>query len=220
MIVANLATYPLRRSFLTKVLASICPQVDRVNLVLNEYAAVPEEVRNFENVKPIIPPHDTKDTGKFLPDVSRSEFVFFIDDDFLFPADYVARSLERIQALPFRSFLAGYHCSVYRKPKLTMTLQGGKAWLRFHLRPSRIAGYRITYGSGNPVPVPTLVDQVGSGLAIMRSEDVPPFDYMRSSQKFVDVRLAKWCFERGVSSVVCRAFVSRSTAIGSRTPRV
>lgn len=201
MIVANLATYPPRRSFLDVVLKSISPQVDRVNLVLNEYDEIPEEVRAFENVHPIIPAEDTKDTGKFLPDISDSTFVFFVDDDLFYPHDYVTRSLARMDALPFTSALCGYHCSVYRKPKLRLSPEGGKAWLRFHLKPNMLAAYRDLYGSGNPVKAPILVDQVATCAAVMRGKDVPPFDYMRTSQKFVDVRLAKWCFERGIPRV-------------------
>ena len=51
----------------------------------------------------------------------------------------------------------------------------------------------------------------------MRSEDVPPFDYMRDSQKFVDVRLAKWCFERGIARVCIaldRDWLTESGSLG------
>ncbi|MDA1155039.1 MAG: hypothetical protein O2873_09865 [Proteobacteria bacterium] len=42
---------------------------------------------------------------------------------------------------------------------------------------------------------------MATNAAIMRGKDVPPYDYMKTSQKFVDVRLAKWCFERGIPRI-------------------
>ena len=44
-------------------------------------------------------------------------------------------------------------------------------------------------------------DQIATNSAILRPQDMPPLDYMRGSQKFVDVRLAKWSFEQGISHV-------------------
>ena len=35
----------------------------------------------------------------------------------------------------------------------------------------------------------------------MLAKHAPPYEFMRSSQKFVDVRLARWCFERGITRV-------------------
>jgi len=60
MITANLATYPPRREALEKVVAAISPQVDRLNVVLNEYDAVPAELQKYPNVVPLIPETDLK----------------------------------------------------------------------------------------------------------------------------------------------------------------
>jgi len=50
-----------------------------------------------------------------------------------------------------------------------------------------------------------VVDQIASGVAILRGQDMPPFSYMEDSQKFVDVRLARWGFENGLIPVIlCR----------------
>ena len=43
------------------------------------------------------------------------------------------------------------------------------------------------------------VDQIGTGTAILRAADYPPFAYMRGSERFVDVRFARWCYEQGIS---------------------
>jgi hypothetical protein len=201
MIVANLATYPPRRAFLSHVLAAISPQVDRINLVLNEYESVPEEVTGFPNVRAVIPHEDTKDVGKFYTDVSDAEFVFFIDDDLAYPPDYVARTLDRLAALPERRVLAGYHCSIYERPRITPSWTGLKRFAKYYLQPDTIANYRRVLNFPAAYPHPVIVDQVATNAAVMRAELVPPYDYMRSSQKFVDVRLAKWCFEREIRRI-------------------
>ena len=201
MIVANLATYPPRAAFLPTVLARIAPQVDVLNLVLNEYSQVPGWIAQHDSVVPVIPDHDTKDAGKFFPDISGAEHVFFIDDDILYPEDFVARSLERMAALGEGRFLGGYHCSIYRPPPLALSVRSLKSRLRYMVSPNRIAGFRTFYHFGVAHDRPIYVDQVATNAALMRARDVPPYSYMRSSRKFVDVRLARWCFEQGIARV-------------------
>ena len=118
MIVANLATYPPRRRNLMRVVADIAPQVDRLNVILNQYDRVPEALSAFGNVVPLIPGEDTKDTGKFYPDVSGAQWVFMVDDDILYPADFIARTLRLARETGIDRFCAGYHGSLYlRRPK-------------------------------------------------------------------------------------------------------
>ncbi len=202
MIVANLATYPPRAEFLPRVIASIAPQVDQLNVVLNEYDTAPTWLAGMANVRAILPDEDTKDAGKFYPDISGAEHVLLIDDDIIYPDDYVAHTLARFRSLAVPHALGGYHCSVYTRPALSLSPAGLRRFLRFYLRPSRIAGYRRILHFGLDIPKPLLVDQVATNAAILRAEDMPPWDYMRTSQKFVDVRLARWCFERGIVPVL------------------
>jgi hypothetical protein len=201
MIVANLATYPPRRAFLRHVLDAITPQVDRVNLVLNEYDSPPEEAAGYANVRAVIPHEDTKDVGKFYTDVSDAEFVFFIDDDVSYPREYVARTLERLAALSDGPTLAGYHCSIYERPLVTMSWEGLKRFAKHYLQPETIANYRRVFNFPAANEAAVTVDQVATNTAVMRASLVPPYDYMRTSQKFVDVRLAKWCFEHSIRRV-------------------
>lgn len=201
MIIANLATYPPRQEFLPTVLDRIVPQVDRINLVLNEYVNIPPQMKRYDNVIPILPDHDTKDAGKFYPDASGADYVFFIDDDILYPSDFVSRSVERMKALGDGRFLGGYHCSVYKRPSISPSLRSIKSFIRFKLYPNRVAGYRSFYHFGIKQKKPIYVDQIGSGAAVMRGRDVPSYSYMQTSQKFVDVRLARWCFEQKISKV-------------------
>lgn len=201
MITANLATYPPRYETLIKVLEAISSQVDCINLVLNGYDSIPERVTSFNNVNAIIPDHDTKDAGKFYFDVSNADYVLLIDDDILYPDDYVLKSIETLNAYDEKNILAGYHCSIYQKPSRPKDIRSLKRYVRFYLKSDVITEYRKSFHYTSEVDEPILVDQIATGTAIIRGKNMPSYDYMKSSQKFVDVRLARWCFERNILRV-------------------
>ncbi len=201
-IIANLATYPPRGGFLPRVVASIAPQVDQLNLVLNEHTSVPEFLSEYKNIRPIIPDHDTKDAGKFLPACAQSEYVLLIDDDIIYPSDYVAMSIARMRKLGRGRYLGGYHASIYRRPFLRpVSVRSFKSNVRFVMLKSSIARFRKVFPFTDRLPDYMIVDQIGSGTAIMRGSDMPPYEFMKTSQKFVDVRLARWCFEQDITVV-------------------
>jgi len=202
MIIANLATYPPRAEFLPSVVDAISPQVDQLNIVLNEYDSVPEFLSGYKNVNALVPDHDTKDAGKFLFDCTQAEYVVLIDDDLVYPKDYVAKSVARMRALGPGRYLGGYHCSIYNRPGLRpISIKSVKANIRFLVSPSHIARFRRILFLGHGLTDPVVVDQIGSGTAIIRGADIPPYEFMKPSQKFVDVRLARWCFEQGIVRV-------------------
>lgn len=116
MKVANLATYPPRHASMLDVVRALAPQLDRLNVVLNEYEQVPQDLDAFSNVVGILPEHDTKDAGKFLPDVSDADYVFLVDDDLIYPDDYVARTIASFEALGPSGFVGAYHGSLYVRP--------------------------------------------------------------------------------------------------------
>ena len=199
MIVANLATYPKRRDHLAAVIAAIAPQVDRLNLVLNQYEAVLPEFAGVANLNQILPDEDTKDVGKFYPDTSGADWVFMIDDDMNYPPDYVARSLSAMKALAPRRVLGGYHGSLYYRPGPTLRPKRLIGWLRW--RRERIADYRRPLRFREALERPTVVDQIATNAAVIAGADMPPYSFMAGSQKFVDVRLARWCHEKGILPV-------------------
>ena len=201
MIVANLATYPARYSNLENVVKSISPQVDQLNLVLNEYSEVLPEFESYANLKMILPPRDLKDVGKFFPDITGAKYVFLIDDDIEYPADYIERTLTSFGALPSGPKVAGYYASIYAMPKFGLSPKTLKDWL-LSKSPRRIARCRRVFKLVDKLEHPSLVDQVATNALVIRAEDMPPFSYMEGSEKFVDVRLSKWCFEQGMPAIV------------------
>ncbi len=194
-----MSTYPPRRLSLVAVVEQIAPQVDRLNVVLNEYSAAIPELIKFDNVCQILPQTDTKDVGKFLPDTSSAQYVLTIDDDIIYPVDYVEQTIERFSALGESGFVGSYHGSLYYMPQLSWRLDKFRAWI--HYSDQKISEYRHVSTFYNSQFNPLIVDQIGTGVAIVRGVDFPPFSYMESSQKFTDVRFARWCFEHKLKPV-------------------
>ncbi len=197
MIAVNLATYPPRRENLRKVVASLSRQVDLINVVLNEYTAPLPELADFSNVRQIIPTVDTKDTGKFYPDLDGVEIVLLADDDIVYPKDYVALSVKRFRAIQPRA-IAGYHGSTYFKPRFSLAPRRFQIWA---CHPKKIGRCRSVLDFTKALEQFIIVDELGTGTTIMRAADMPPFGYVADAQKMVDVRLARWCFEHGISPV-------------------
>lgn len=195
MIAANLATYPPRREGVVKVVEQLAGQVDRLNLVLNEYDQPLQELAHFENVRQILPEEDTKDTGKFYPDTSGAEFVLLVDDDIDYPEDFVSRTVSLFRQFG-RGFIGGYHGSLYQSR--WDYLRRGKIRRAISYDRDRIADFRKVFRFHGDLDHAVVVDQIATNAAILNGPDVPPYDYMRDSRKFVDVRLARWCFERSI----------------------
>ena len=195
MIVANLATYPPRRDGMLDVVRALAPQVDRLNIVLNEYTEIPSELASISNSAPVIPTENTVDVGKFYVRPDPGSLVLYVDDDIYPGPDFVARTVERFRALGPGKWLGGYHGSLYQRPSLRKPL----AFLKYSRR--RIANYRQVWATDHGLAQAIVVDQIATNSAIIRGEDAPPYDFMRDSRKFVDVRLARWCHERGITPV-------------------
>lgn len=196
-----MATFPPRAGSLKEVVERILPQVDQLNVVFNEYLRVPEKYKDVQGLCSIIPHEDTRDVGKFYPEISESGYILFVDDDVDYPEDYVTETIRRFEALPEVRFLGGYHTSIYQKPKVYLTLNQIGRYIHFLLLPHKIAAFRKVVSFLHDLDAPIFVDQVATNSAIMRGRDMPPYTYMRDSQNFVDVRLALWCFGQGIETV-------------------
>lgn len=200
MIVANLATYPPRLGSLMKTIERLCPQVDRINVVLNQYQEVPLAIQKNAKICAMIPEEDTKDTGKFLPDVSDASWVFLCDDDIHYPNTYVVDSIKTMTAIDEPNFVGGYHGSIYRSARLRKWSVGGlRRYLKERRRP--LGAVRDRIGIHQECPLPVVVDQLGTGVMVLRAHQMPPFDYVKSAQKYIDVRMARWCFENDIVQV-------------------
>jgi hypothetical protein len=175
MIRAHMATYPARRDVLELAVRAIARQVDRIYLVLNDYAEVPAELSDIANLEAIIPDLDLKDTGKFWPVPAADDVVVLADDDLRYNPDHVRVLLDEGTRIGLDRNVVGLHGSIYESRRK-----------------------RTFVHMNDPLRVARRVHQLGTGTVLALGRNVAPFDYMAGSQKFVDVRYARWLANRRI----------------------
>ncbi|HGG05822.1 MAG TPA: hypothetical protein ENK28_10215 [Aliiroseovarius sp.] len=177
-----MATFPPRLEQLQHSLPSIARQVDRVDLILNEYPEIPAFLAGFANVNPIIPVQDTKDAGKFLPAAKDDDLVFLADDDLLYAPEYVQVFLDEGTRLGLQNHVLGLHGTLYKRRLKSLRSRS-----------------RFPYAKRLKKSI--VVDQLGTGTVMVKGGNMPSFAQMNKAQKFVDVRFASLCRQAGLSLV-------------------
>lgn len=180
MIQAFIATYPKRRHVFAQVLHSISPQVDRIIAVLNEYDRVPGDLPTFANVEYVVPEEDLKDVGKFMARPDPDDEVFLIDDDILYPGDYVEH-LRRIgSGMEMERCVLGMQGHLFAHDPVKQAY----IWrnVLFHQGHTQILG----------------ADYLGTGTVYALGKNIAGLDDMKGSQRFADIRYGTWLFERNV----------------------
>ncbi len=180
---AHMASFPERQHVLPAALRSIAPQVDEIHLVLNEFRAIPGFLAEFSKVNPILASEDFKDVGKFVTRPADDDHVFFVDDDLCYGSGYCDWITRRAEAIGLEANVFGLHASIYRRTDGA----DSKSRKIFHYR--------------KPLRQTVHVDQVATNSTFAIGKNVPPLDYMRGSQKFVDVRYARWCYENNLDQI-------------------
>jgi hypothetical protein len=117
--VGGMATMPTRRQTLRKVLEAVLPQLDRLYIYLDKHEAVPTDLAAEPKIVPLLPSANGMlgGGGKFLGLELHAEpcFYFSLDDDILYPANYVevlVRALERHR----RRAAVGFHAAWFKPP--------------------------------------------------------------------------------------------------------
>lgn len=202
MIVANMATYPARAAALREAVQRIAPQVDRLNVVLNEYDAVPEWLKEMPGVFALIPDEDLKDIGKFYPGVADSDVVILVDDDLLYPSDYVSHLVREATAaglLSGRGGIGGLHGTIYTgfldnlSIRVALRVLYHRAW--------RVGSFRRMLSYWDELAKPVQVEQIGTGTAILPGHLMPALPDMISGKRRADVQLAGWAHRNNVPIV-------------------
>ena len=196
-VVACVATMPCRAAQLEIACASLLPQVDRMFIYFNDYAA--EQVPEWAVCDPSItwvtsnecPYGDLGDVGKFffcsqeMKDVFRiSGDVFTFDDDIVYPEWYVEQTRQKLSEDSLSCSLLSYHgailhkgCTDYHSQKTIFEVKGGVAQL-------------------------TKVHVGGTGCMSFRSSLFAPSLKMFQHTNMSDILVAKWAKENGVNVYV------------------
>lgn len=143
MITAQLASIPSRGNLLKKVVESLRPQVDYMQVALNGYDYTPDYLGGCEIIHL---DNSTGDAAKFYNIENREGFILTCDDDLIYPAGYVQFMLSKVRQYksivtlhgrtyprPFINYRVcmGYHClgTVNNDVKVDV---GGTGVMAFH----------------------------------------------------------------------------------------
>lgn len=94
MIYINIASIPERLDCLTDTIESLYNQADEINLYLNNYKENP--FKGDKKINVVLGDNSKGDAGKAFFAEYVSGFYFMVDDDLIFPADYVSNTLKNM----------------------------------------------------------------------------------------------------------------------------
>jgi len=180
---AHMATYPARSEVLKDAVENILKQIDHLYIVLNEYTEIPSFLLNEPKITAVIPERDLKDVGKFYFQPNPDDIVLMVDDDLIYDKKYVEESVRQARLIGLDNHVFGYHCTIYTNQNIKTVKE------------------KKVYPFARAYPSAMYVNQIGTGTAVALGKNIPLFSYMESSQKFVDVRFAKWAFEQNINLV-------------------
>jgi hypothetical protein len=181
--IAIMATYPGRADTVAEAASSIATQVDQMYLVLNQYREEPSAGAFPKNVHFIFPEDDLKDTGKFYHRPNPDDFVFLCDDDIIYPDDYVEVLRQKWAEYSDYSPIIGVHGITYSD--------------FFDGDPQA----RIVHVFSQALAEDCFVNQLGTGTIVCRGFQMPEFEFMKSSARFVDLRFALHCQNNGYNRI-------------------
>jgi len=110
---ANMATHPPRRKSSIDTINSLYDQVDLIRIYLNEYDEIPPEYVK-EKIEIYHGGENLKSTGKLFWATNPDEYYFCVDDDIVYPHNYVKNTVERLNFYG-DDVLVSYHGRKYKK---------------------------------------------------------------------------------------------------------
>ncbi len=116
-VVAGMASIPGREEILPRVVRSLLDQIDHFVVYLNNYPATPKCLRDERITVFKSQDHgDLRDNGKFfaLQYLPSDAFFFAVDDDIVYPPDYIWRMIAALKAHNLRAAV-GVHGIIYPK---------------------------------------------------------------------------------------------------------
>jgi len=106
MIIVKIASIPDRIKQLEQTIYQFLMQADKIEVYLNNYAAIPQFlIHNKIQVFTSAEHGDRGDIGKFFQIEHASGYVLTIDDDLIYPDDYVQKITHKIDLYHRKSFI-------------------------------------------------------------------------------------------------------------------
>lgn len=122
-VTASMASIPSRAHLLPRVVRSLLFQVDELCVYLNGYDRVPPCLKDnrIKVARSGIDGPDLGDAGKFYWVNDTKGYVLTVDDDIVYPANYVRRYLQEIERLRRRAVVGVHGVVLPSKPRAYYT---------------------------------------------------------------------------------------------------
>lgn len=180
--IAHLATYPPRQQLLKANIPRLVNIFEKLVVCLNEYSKVPNFLQGDQRISAFIPPRNLRDVGKFVWPQTEAGRHFLVDDDILYPTDYVSTMMRYSEMISTPAvlgvhgvdFLDGYTGGVI-----------GRRLRHFEAALSRFVE----------------VDSLGTGTVMLVDVPTPHLTYMEDAMGFVDVRFSRFCSEKNIPRI-------------------
>ncbi len=179
----SLCSIPERAEQLQKVLRALAPQVDRISLYLDRYPEAPAFLEAWSEKLQVVLSRQQpglRDNGKFLPLEQlkhESCWLFTVDDDIAYPADYVAAMLKSLEHYG-REVVIGVHGVLL--PEQTEGYFSAR--------------YRKVHRFNKALENDSLVNVLGTGTMACHSSVLQGLELEHFAQPgMADLYLASWC---------------------------
>lgn len=183
MISAYTASLPTRVSILEKAVKSMLPQVDRIQIVLNNYTHVPDFCRH-EKITAFIGTNKLEDGERFRKiEHAPPGYTIVFDDDIIYPADYVKTLIKKVE-----DYGRVMVCPMGKIMKVIPVYSYYKGILK-------------SFKTFSDVPEDTVVDVPGCCGILWDNQDVK----VKESDILIpnsDICMAKFCKDNNVKPVV------------------
>src|SRR3990167_1357662 len=102
-IIASMAAIPSRLESLQNAVESLINQVDELIVYLNEWKVVPDFL--FHKKISLLEGANLGDTGKFYGLQGAEGYLFTVDDDLIYPTNYVEKMIDKINQYHRQAFI-------------------------------------------------------------------------------------------------------------------
>lgn len=98
-VIISMATMPERVEVLKSTVNSLLPQCDELHIYLNNFTNIPEFLQDFKIICHLsnLCEGDLGDVGKFYGLQNKIGYLFSVDDDLIYPPDYVQKMITGIK---------------------------------------------------------------------------------------------------------------------------
>jgi len=195
--VAGMATIRSRESSFKMAVESLHEQVDSLKVYFNDYEEIPEWVRGFSRLEGVLYKDacgDIGDSGKFhfMPPLSNTQTHYFtVDDDIIYPKDYVQNTLAWEEKLGVRALFT-YHGRVFYDTGLPI-----KGYFNGQLQKQKLFHFHADVHS------PHGVHFGGTGVMCFNLRHITvPFDIFNKEKNAADIFVGVFCQYNRIPIVV------------------